>query len=44
VNGWCSGGSRRTNGKGGVLGWPWSALEAGILHGKEVAVMELSAA
>jgi hypothetical protein len=41
VSGWCSNGSRRTNGKGGVLGRPLSALEAEILRGMEVAVVEL---
>jgi hypothetical protein len=39
-----TGGSRRINGKGGVLGRSWSALEAEILRGMEVAVVELSTA
>jgi hypothetical protein len=39
-----TGGSRRINGKGGVLGRLWSALEAEILCGMEVAVVELSTA
>jgi hypothetical protein len=44
MNGWRSGGLRRTRGKGGVLGWPLSALEVEILRGKEEAAVELSMA